>query len=299
MGKEVSILESEYLPIICPVCGNDLVWEGVDLKCCNPDCANKTLSDLQQWCECVGETNGLQWTLMKQYLDVYEIFSIDDLYKKQDTVWKDLNTRKLSLTELKIKDFFENLYFKQVPLERALMGLNIPRLGEKTAKLLATHFDIVYNLMLISIMPMFNTGVTVKIVDDNKKETFMEDNEWVRLSLLELVKDATTETILSNVNKFNTLKYLFNDDYSKTRLIYTSNNSSKIYVAVTGTLYSMKRKDFEKYIAKYGYELSSNIKQCKYLITNTPDSGSSKNKNAQKYGVPIITEKQFLDLLNK
>ena len=27
MGKEVSILESEYLPIICPVCGHKLEWE--------------------------------------------------------------------------------------------------------------------------------------------------------------------------------------------------------------------------------------------------------------------------------
>lgn len=288
-----------YLPTNCPVCGNELVWEGVDLKCCNPNCANKTISDLQQWCECVGETDGLQWTLMKQYLDSYEIFNIDDLYKKQDIVWKDLNTRKLSITELKIKDFFENLYFNQVPLERALMGLNIPRLGEKTAKLLATHFDIVYNLILISIMPMFKTSITIEKVDDDKNATVIRDNEWVRLSLLELVKEATTETILNNVSKFSVLKYLFNDDYSKTRLIYTINNSSKTYVAVTGALYSMKRKDFEKYISKYGYELSSNIKQCKYLITNTPDSGSSKNKNAQKYGIKIITEQQFLDLLNK
>ena len=44
-------------------------------------------------------------------------------------------------------------------------------------------------------------------------------------------------------------------------------------------------------------ELSSAIKSCRYLITNTPDSGSSKNKDAKKYGVEIITERDFLALL--
>ncbi len=285
------------LPTKCPMCGQDLVWEGVDLKCNNSNCANIKLSDLQQWCENVGKTDGLQWTLMKQYLDMYGINDIDTLYAKQDFVWQDLNTRKLSITEHKVKDFFEALYFKQVSMENALVGLNIPRLGEKTAKILSAHFDLVYQLLLLSIMPIYS-GVTVKLGENNKPTIFGSDNDWVELRLLELVKEATTETILCNIHKFSVLRYLFNEDYSNTRIIYTRPTTDITYVAVTGALYSMKRKDFEKYIAKYGYELSSSIKKCKYLITNTPDSGSSKNKDAQKYGIEIITEQEFLNMLN-
>lgn len=285
------------LPTKCPMCGQDLVWEGVDLKCNNSNCANIKLSDLQQWCENVGKTDGLQWTLMKQYLDMYGINDIDTLYAKQDFVWQDLNTRKLSITEHKVKDFFEALYFKQVSMENALVGLNIPRLGEKTAKILSAHFDLVYQLLLLSIMPIYS-GVTVKLGENNKPTIFGSDNDWVELRLLELVKEATTETILCNIHKFSVLRYLFNEDYSNTRIVYTRPTTNITYVAVTGALYSMKRKDFEKYIAKYGYELSSSIKKCKYLITNTPDSGSSKNKDAQKYGIEIITEQEFLNMLN-
>ena len=285
------------LPTKCPMCGQDLVWEGVDLKCNNSNCANIKLSDLQQWCENVGKTDGLQWTLMKQYLDMYGINDIDTLYAKQDFVWQDLNTRKLSITEQKVKDFFEALYFKQVSMENALVGLNIPRLGEKTAKILSAHFDLVYQLLLLSIMPIYS-GVTVKLGENNKPTIFGSDNDWVELRLLELVKEATTETILCNIHKFSVLRYLFNEDYSNTRIVYTRPTTDITYVAVTGALYSMKRKDFEKYIAKYGYELSSSIKKCKYLITNTPDSGSSKNKDAQKYGIEIITEQEFLNMLN-
>lgn len=302
MGKEVSILESEYLPIVCPVCGHKLEWEGVDLKCVNETCPNLELSDLQQWCENVGETDGLQWTLMKQYLDFYKITNIDELYSKQMLVLNDLNSKKLSITELKIKEFFEKLYLNKIPIEKALIGLNIPRLGEKTAKLLATRRDIVFNLLLISLGQL---GV---------------EDDWTKYSLLELVKDATTSSIYENIEKFGTLRYTYtnvnvpmnynaNTDNGKymdditsgkadTRLVYTeSNNAEKQYIAVTGALNTMKRKDFEAYIEKFNYELSSNLKKCKYLVTNTPDSGSSKNKDAQKYGVEIITEQDFLNLL--
>ena len=57
----------------------------------------------------------------------------------------------------------------------------------------------------------------------------------------------------------------------------------------------MKRKDFENYIGRYGYELSSNIKKCEFLINNDLNSNSTKNKQAKEYNIPIITEDEFLN----
>lgn len=281
----LSVLQpsQELLPSACPICGHKLMWEGVDLKCVNEACPNLELSDLQQWCENVGETDGLQWTLMKQYLDVYGVKNIDDLYSKKDFILNDLNSKKLSITELKIKEFFEKLYIKEIDIEKALIGLNVPRLGMKTAKLLGYRYDIIYNLMLMSFGQ-------IKI-----------DDIWTKESLLELVKEATTETILSNIGKFAVLRYTYTDNqYYNSRLVFlkTKTDDEKKFIAVTGALQKMKRKDFEAYIAQYGYELTSNLKKCKYLVTNTPNSGSSKNKDAQKYGVEIITEEDFLNSLS-
>lgn len=272
----------EMLPLVCPICNQRLEWEGVDLKCVNEACPNLELSDLQQWCENVGETDGLQWTLMKQYLDVYGVKNIDDLYSKKDFILNDLNSKKLSITELKIKEFFEKLYIKEIDIEKALIGLNVPRLGMKTAKLLGYRYDIIYNLMLMSFGQL------------------QIDDGWTKLSLLELVKEATTETILGNINKFNVLRFTYNSDYTSSRLVFPKEikDDEKKFIAVTGALQKMKRKDFEAYIAQYGYELTSNLKKCKYLVTNTPNSGSSKNKDAQKYGVEIITEEDFLNSLS-
>ena len=48
---------------------------------------------------------------------------------------------------------------------------------------------------------------------------------------------------------------------------------------------------------KGGTVKSSVTKGLTYLVTNTPDSGSSKNKKAQELGTVIITEEEFLKLL--
>ena len=296
----LSVLQpsDELLPKYCPVCKQELVWDGVDLKCNNENCPNIKLSDLQQWCENVGETDGLQWTLMKQYLDLYGVTDVNSLYAKQDFIWNDLNTKKLSITELKVKDFFEKLYFKPIMLETALVGLNIPRLGEQTAKILAKHYDVIYQLLLLSIMPIYSS-TTIEVDGNNEPIVIEKDNRWVELRLLELVKAATTETILSNIQKFSTLQYLFSNDYSSTRIVYTKVSDDITYVAVTGALNTMKRKDFEKYIAEYGYELTGNLKKCKYLVTNNPDSSSTKNKQARELNIPVISEIDFLNNLHK
>lgn len=297
--KHMNTLEPAdvILPERCPVCGQTLVWDGVDLKCANKECANIKYSDLQQWCESVGETDGLQWTLMKHYLDFYNVKSISDLYSNMEFIWNDLSSRKLSITELKIKDFFEALYFKNIPVKKALIGLNIPRLGEKTSEVLACRPDLVYQLMLKGTMSTFNTSVTMK--QDNKEtKVFGTDDNWIQLSLLELVKEATTQTILENIDKFSVLRYCYSNNYKSCRLIFDTKKEAEItYVAVTGALYTMKRKAFEDYIKEYNYELSSNLKKCKYLITNSPNSGSTKNKDAQKHGILIVTENEFLELL--
>lgn len=272
----------EPLPTMCPYCKTSLVWDGVDLKCDNADCPNIKLSDLQQWCECVGETDGLQWTLMKQYLDTYGVTNIHKLYENGEFILMDLASKKLSLTEVKIQEFFDKLLIKPIEIEKALLGLNVPRLGEKTAKLLAKNKDIIANLIYISLGN----------IDDNTYN-------WTKQKLLDIVKEATTASIFASINKFRTLRYTYVDDfYTNSRLMFPNVMGSNKFIAVTGSLETMKRADFERFVNKYGYELSSNLKKCKYLVTNNPFSGSTKNKQAQEYGVEIITEKDFLNLLD-
>lgn len=268
---------NNLLPTTCPICGHSLIWDGVDLKCAYKDCDNIKASDLQQWCEVIGETDGLQWTLMKQYLDIYNVTSIEQLYEKSSFIINDMKSRILSITEQKIYEFFNKLYEDPVDAEKALNALNIPRLGDKTSKLLASDKHLVMDILDYSLIG----------ADENLTER-----------LVNLVKEANTKAILSNSNKYSNLRYLFDEDLDKTRIIFPEKKNIEIkYIAVTGALQTMKRKDFEKHINNYGYELSSNLKKCEYLVTNDPNSGSTKNKQAQSYGIPLITEIEFLNSL--
>ena len=66
----------------------------------------------------------------------------------------------------------------------------------------------------------------------------------------------------------------------------------------TGELHTLKRKDAEALVQEKGGSIKSSVtKGLTYLVTNTPDSGSSKNKKAQELGTEIITEEAFLQLL--
>ena len=55
----------------------------------------------------------------------------------------------------------------------------------------------------------------------------------------------------------------------------------------------MKRADFEKILIEHGFTVSGINKDTVYLITDNPNSGSSKNKLADKFGIKKITEEDF------
>ena len=66
----------------------------------------------------------------------------------------------------------------------------------------------------------------------------------------------------------------------------------------TGELVTMKRADAEQLVKKNGGTIKSSVtKDLSYLVTNDTSSGSSKNVKAAKLGIPVIDEKQFLELI--
>lgn len=67
----------------------------------------------------------------------------------------------------------------------------------------------------------------------------------------------------------------------------------------TGKLETMTRSEAEKYVKANGGECRSVSDKLTYLVTNNPNSGTSKNRKAQNLGVQLITEKQFGELIGK
>lgn len=60
----------------------------------------------------------------------------------------------------------------------------------------------------------------------------------------------------------------------------------------------MNRKEAEKLVKNAGGIVKSSVtKDLSYLVTNTPNYGSSKNKKALIVGCKIITENEFYKML--
>ena len=93
-------------------------------------------------------------------------------------------------------------------------------------------------------------------------------------------------------NNAKTLSSLLS--YIKVRVAKAKSKPSSelIPVCVTGKL-SVSRGEFFKKNADKIVEVD--IKKAKYLITDNPNSGSSKNKTAQKLGIEILSEEQFYE----
>ena len=69
----------------------------------------------------------------------------------------------------------------------------------------------------------------------------------------------------------------------------------EVSVCITGKL-SVKRSEFEWELKAAGFTpVSSVTKKTQYLITDDPNSGSSKNTAAKKFGTVVMSEQEFRD----
>lgn len=256
------------IPTICPECGAELVRDGVHIKCPNPDCKDIQIQDLLVWCNNLAPTDGLGDALkLKFFEDWHDRFnldiSIEGLYKFSSPI----------LSSYGVNGVQEELFRKMIAKLRsggrpdpepmsiisALKALNIPRLGDATAELLSRYPEDIKKLM------------NGEIPNDLAK-----------------IGNANSESIIKHKDKFQRLNYI------KENLVFedTSSNNEKIKVAITGSL-SVPRKQFEQLLNDNGFVLGDITKDTKYLITDNPDSGSSKNAKADKLGVTKITEADF------
>lgn len=250
------------LPTRCPVCDAELIWEGVHLKCPNPDCSDIQIQDLLVWCNNIAPTDGLGDTLKLKFFEEFKTnynmdISVEGIYA--------FNIALPQTDSVQLQLFYQMMNNLKLPLNKisivsALKALNIPRLGDATAELLSHYKEDI--------------------------DTLIRGEEPYNLAFK--IGNANAESIIKHKDKFKRLKFIYNniqfqDEFS---------NNLRIKVAVTGSL-SIPRKQFEKILNDNGFVLGDINKDTKYLITDNPNSGSSKNAKADKLGVEKITEDAF------
>lgn len=250
------------LPTICPECGEPLQWDGVHLKCSNPQCANLNRQDLLVWLNNLAPIDGLGDTLKCKFIDRLfgEDVTIEMLMASPDVRVDDSGSHAALIDKM-----LDKLHTAPVALGDALRALNIPRIGDKTADNLAQHPEIIHDMLRESDLEFYATC----------------------MMLGGKFGEANMRSLSANVTKFRRLKLI------ESRIIWTAAAATgKGKVAITGKL-SVPRAVFEKDIKAAGYSVGDMSKDCICLITDDPTSNSSKNLKASAWGIPKVTESEF------
>ena len=277
-----SPIDSQGLvPINCPECGSELVWSGVNLICTNEFCGNAIMQDLLCWLEHICPIDNFGDKLRIKYFKKYipANLSIDTVMNPEPdliSVSKLDSSNKMIPSQMRLFiTMLDKLYNSEVELSEAIKALNIPRLGDKTAYKLSKYPELIKQC--------------IGIAEDCRNDSNMDSNSLIklRLDLETAIGNANAKSIIEHIEKFSRLRFISN------RIIWTYNNIElKGKVAITGKL-SVKRSKFEKELKSKGWEVGEISKDTKFLITDNPTSNSSKNKKADEWNIPKVTEAEF------
>ncbi len=265
---EVITAVNPDLPVVCPTCGGEIKWNGVHLVCENPDCEDATWHDTWIWFSNLVPVFGFKESLLKKYLDnmtaegIIADTTIESIMKSD---YRYTATGNIGKQDKQFTEIWNNIHTVKFDLVNVLSALNIPRLGETTSRLLASRPEVVKAL--------------IANVKNGKAITDGVEMAWFG--------DANTASLIANAEKFKRILFIENQINFAPKA-----NTGNVFVAVTGKL-SVERAKFKEELKNHGFILKDMTKDTKFLITDSPNSGSAKNVKADRLGIEKITESDF------
>ena len=166
---------------------------------------------------------------------------------------------------------------KEIPFEKVLFALGIRFVGETVAKKLAKHFKSIDNLMNAS----FEELITVDEIGERIANSVIDfSSNLVNIRQVERLKSYGVQLEVSAASLLNTSSILV----------------GKIFV-VSGVFTHFGRNDLKKSIEDNGGKVASSISSKTTYVIAGDNMGPSKLAKAESLGIPIITEYDYLKLL--
>ncbi len=271
-----------YEPKRCPICGGPVIHKkildkkqghSIALYCANPNCYAKELQKIIHFVSKKGfNIDGLGKKIVEQLVNEGLIKDVADLFSLKKT--------ELELLEGFAEKSASNLVqaiekSKKINFANFIYALGIDHVGWETAEILAENFNNWSDLMKagqeeLADLPDIGEKVALEI----KKYFSDEKNQKL---LAKLFKQGV-EVIYKKQNKKNFLH-------------------GQVFV-LTGVLKSLTREEAKKKLKFLGAKVSNSVShKTDYVIVG--EKPGSKYDKALKLGVKILTEKDFLDLINK
>ena len=271
---------TEKVPKICPACGKDTTIkkdnESKVLLCTNPDCQVKHIKQYALMASRDAlNIDGLSESTLEKFLSKGFIKSDSDLFhldKFKDEIINMDGFGKRSYEKL-IAALDEA---KNTTVSRFLYSLGIAGIGSANAKMIAKYFD----------------NDIDRIISASKDDLLEIEGigEVLANSIADFFKSEKNIENVESLRKI--LKFEKEESGGGDKL------SGKVCV-ITGSLqHFSNRNELKELIEKNGGKVSGSVSsKTNYLINNDTASNSSKNKKAKELGVEIISEEDFLKLL--
>jgi DNA ligase (NAD+) len=263
----------------CPECGTELLRTQGDAKhyCTNfYGCPTQITGRIQHFISrkamdiegLGGETVELLFKegLIRNYADLY-------ILTKEQIVPLERMAEKSA--ENLVKGVAESV---DIPFERVLFALGIRFVGETVAKKLAKAYKNIDALMAATIDEL-------KVVD--------EIGERIAQSVVEFFQN---ERNLENINRLKDYGLQFEISADKL-LNQTEILKGKTFV-VSGVFESLSRNELKKLIEDNGGKVGSSISSKTAFLVAGDKMGPSKRTKAETLGIPIISEHDFINMVN-
>ncbi len=261
------------MPRVCPSCSSPAFREADEaaLRCLNPDCPAQRLRNLIHFTSRAAmDIEGLGEAVLEQLVDAGLLAHAYDLYTLDFAAVAALDRLGEKSAE-NLRTAIEKS--KENDLYRVIYALGIRHIGEKAAKLLADRFGNMQALADATLEEVSSIDGFGGIMADSVCRFFAQESSR---AFVEKLREA-------GVNMEN--KTVRTDD----RL------SGKTFV-LTGTLPTMGRAEASALIEQYGGKTSGSVsKKTDYVLAG--EEAGSKLTKAQSLGIPILTEAEFLAMI--
>ena len=277
-------INTDYIivPSTCPVCEGKTKIKDTDnskiLVCTNPDCAAKKLAQFTHFVSrnCMNidglSEKTLEVFISKGYFKIYK--DIYDLHNYRDELIRLNGFGPKSIDKL-LTSIEKS---KNVKLENFIAALGIDGIGLSAAKTISKYCNGDFNKF-------------VDLFENNFDWTQLEDFGEVTANNLDHYYNWHHAELYWTASVMN---FIIPEKVEIKENPFTGKN-----ICVTGKLHSFTRNSINEKIASLGAKAVGSVSsKTDYLITNE-QSGSSKYKKAVELNIPIITEDEFLEMIEE
>jgi DNA ligase (NAD+) len=260
-------------PSACPECGSATVRVAgeVDYRCANANCPAKLRESLLHFGKrAVMNIEGLGEAAVQQLLERGLVHSVADLYQ----LTKEQLTGLERFAEKSANTLFEEIQAsKTAGLARALMGLGIRFVGERTAELLAEEFGTIEALIAATAEEL---------------ERVEEVGPRISQAILEFFAQPANRALVESLKAAGL-------DLTAERRQRTAQLAGLTFV-ITGTLPQLSRDEAKRMIEGAGGKTASAVsKKTSYVVAG--EEAGSKLEKARALNVPVLDEAGLRRLL--